>query len=485
MDSSTSSIVSALGGGSGIDMGKLAGDLAQARFAAQVKQLETRSELMETRISAASTLKSQLSQLASALGDRIRSGDLAPTATATNPGIATATLAPGSAPRGSYSLEVNSLAASQTLAGKSYAAADSLVGAGSLTFTFGTVAGTGFTADANRGPVSVAVTAQDTLATLADKISASGSGISAYVATGPAGAQLVMKGADGAASGFTVTGAGASHSGTDIFGRPRPANPGNINFLDWHPASDSGQLKQTARDAAFQLDGIAMTSPTNKVSGLANGLTLTLTGTNPGAPTQIAFATRDKDISGLMKDLTGALNEIVGALGESANPLGGELGNDAGARALKRSLSALAGTVVMPQAAAGEPRTLADLGLVLGRDGTFRLDEARLDKALADAPAATGAMFTTGFHGVYAALDKLSRAIGNSGDPGSLGGSITRYTKAKAEIAERLSAVAEKQEALRAQLAKSFTWADRDISASQSTLSFLKNQVALWNAPRD
>jgi flagellar hook-associated protein 2 len=91
-------------------------------------------------------------------------------------------------------------------------------------------------------------------------------------------------------------------------------------------------------------------------------------------------------------------------------------------------------------------------------------------------------MFTTGLYGVYATLDKFARTIGNSGDPGSLGGSITRYTKAQGEIAQKLTAIAGKQEALRAQLARNFTWADRDISASQSTLSFLQGQIDAWNA---
>ena len=478
MDSSTSSIVNALGGGSGVDMVQLASDLSQARFAAQVQQLEKRSELMETRISAASALKNQLSQLASALGDRIRGGELAPAGAVAQPGVATVSMASGATPRGSFSLEVTQLASSQTLAARPYAAADSLVGEGTLSLRFGTVQGTGFTADAARAPVDITVTAQDTLATLADKITATGSGITAYVATGPAGAQLVLKAPEGAVNGFTLTGTGASAGGG-------AAAPGNIDYLDWTPAGDSGQLKQVAGDAAFRLDGIDMTSASNKVTGLAGGMALTLTGTNPGAPTQIAFASQDGAITDLMKDLVSALNEIAAQLNESANPLGGELGNDAGARALRRSLSALAGTVIQPGAAAGEPRTLGDLGLSLNRDGTFQLDEARLGRALTDSPAATGALFTTGLYGVYATLDKLSRSIGNSGDPGSLGGSITRYTKAKQDLAERLSDVAEKQEALRTQLSRSFTWADRDIAGSQSTLSFLKNQIAVWNAARD
>lgn len=192
MDTATSSIIGALGGGSGVEMVKLASDLSQARFAAQIAELEERSELMETRISAAATLKSQLSQLASALGDRLRGGELAPAGSVARPGIATVELAPGSTQRGSFSLDVTQLAASQTLASNAHPAAGSLVGKGTLTLQFGTVQGTTFAADAAREPIAIAVTAHDTLATLADKITATGSGITAYVAPGASGAQLVL-----------------------------------------------------------------------------------------------------------------------------------------------------------------------------------------------------------------------------------------------------------------------------------------------------
>ncbi|QQN75499.1 hypothetical protein [Croceicoccus sp. YJ47] len=51
MDSSTTSIVSALGAGSGVDMAKLASDLAAARFASKIAQLENRAETLDLRIS--------------------------------------------------------------------------------------------------------------------------------------------------------------------------------------------------------------------------------------------------------------------------------------------------------------------------------------------------------------------------------------------------------------------------------------------------
>ena len=477
MDSSTTSIVTALGAGSGVDMAKLAIDLSAARFAAQVQQLESRSELMETRISAASALKSQLSQLASALGDRIRTGDLAPKAAISNAAVASVSVAPGSSAKGSYSLEVTQLARGQVLASKSYAATDSLVGEGTLTVTFGTQSGSTFTADGSRNAIDISVSSTDTLSTLAAKINASGSGLTAYVANTASGAQLVTKGPEGAANAFTLTGSGASATGSP--------SAGAIDYVNWSPATDAGQRTQGALDAAFQFDGVAMTSHTNKVANLPEGLSLTLAATNPGAPATISFGSTDTGIKALMEDFAAALNDVTAQLKESANPQGGELGADPGARALKRMLRSLTTQIVTPGAAPGEASTLADLGLSFTREGTFRIDSDRLSKTLTDNPQAAAAMFTTGVHGVYATIDKLSRDAGSFGNPGSLGGSISRYEKRNAAIEEKLADIADKQAALREQMVKQFTAADRRVASSQSTLTFLRSQIDAWNAGRE
>lgn len=469
----TSSIIGALGGGSGVDMVKLASDLSAARFAPKVQQLTSRSDLLDLRISAAAKLKSQLAQLASALGDRVRGSGLAPAVSVANTAVATATAAPGVRVDGSYSLEVTKLATNQIVASKPYASPEALIGEGTLSIAFGAVNPAGFVADPERMPVSISVAPTDTLAQLASKISASGSGLTAYVVTGSAGAQLVVRGATGEANGFVLSGSGANASGTGVAGR--------IDYLDWAPATDNGQLKQSAGDAALLFDGVAMTRADNRIDGLPGGLSLTLTGTNSGAPTRVAAAPKTDAIATVMTDLVAALNDIAGQLQESAKAIGGELGNDSGARSLKRSLASLAAVVVMPNAPAGSPRTLADLGLSFGRDGSFRLDSQRLTQTLNADPQGAVAMFTPGLFGVYATLDKLARSAGLSGDPGSLGGSISRYQRQREQVGEQLGQIAERQEALRTQLSKQFTRSDMRVSASQGTLSFLQGQIAAWN----
>lgn len=474
MDQSVSSIVSRLGGGSGVDMVKLAEDLAVARFAPQIARLEERSDTLEARISAASTLRSQLSQLASALGDRIRTGDLAPEPRIGNPAVARVSVVPGLSPGGSYQLEVTRLAGSQTLAMSSFGAATDPVGEGTLTLRFGTVNGASFTADGAQAPVEIVLTAADTLQSLAGKINAAGSGVTAYVANGANGAQLVLKGAEGAQNGFVIEASSAAAI-------PSLA-PGDLTYLAWTPTTDSGQLRQTAQDAAFNFDTVAMTSASNRVTGLPGGFALELIATNAGNPTTITFGDRSKQVAGVMADLVAALNDITAQLRDSAAPLGGELGNDPGARRLKAAFAALSSQVIMPNAAEGEPRTLGDLGLSLNRDGSFRLDTARLDDTLTADPTGAAAMFTTGLFGVFATIDNLARATAAVGDPGSLAGSISRYEAQIERNQEALARIAEQQDAMRERMTKTFVAADQRISLSNSTLDFLRSQIDVWNA---
>jgi flagellar hook-associated protein 2 len=467
-----SSILTALGAGSGVDYGKLATDLAAASFAGQRDQLTARKEKLEAQVSAAGQLRGALSSLASALGDRIRNGDLAPRGELGNPAIARVGVLPGSTPRGQFALEVTGLAQGQTLLSRNFASGDALVGEGTLTLRFGTVDGGNFTAAAGRAPVAITLTAADTVATLATKINRAGAGVSAYVAQGPGGAQLVMKGAEGAANGFVLETTSAASD----------PQAGDIGYLGWTAASPGTLLRAAARDAAFQLDGVARTSPSNRVTGLPGGFTLSLTGTNPGAPTALTFGSNASAITSVVGDLVAALNDLTGQVNTLAAPVGGALGSDPGARELKRDLAALAGQVIMPGAVSGEPRTLADLGVVLNRDGSFRLDIARLAAALETNADAVAAMFTTGASGVFATFDRLARETNLAANAGSLGGSLARIEKQLSANGARLVKIAEQQEALRERLAREFNASEKRVAASQSTLAFLRQQVDIWSA---
>jgi flagellar hook-associated protein 2 len=474
MENPGGTIISRLGAGSGVDFIQLAEDLSQATFDFRRNDLRSRNAVLEARISSAALLRSTLTGLAGALGDRLRNGDLSPRASIANPAVASVATTPGLPPSGRYSLEVTQLARAQTLASRSFSAASDPVGEGTLTIRFGTIDAATFTPDMAQDPLEIAVGPGDTLAVLASRISSqSGGELSAYVAEGTGGAQLVVKGREGAANGFVIEASSAS---------PTPsATPGDLTYLAWDPASDVGELRAAALDAVYLFDTIERRSASNTVTGLPEGLTLNLTATNIGAPTMISFSNNSGAIASVMSDFTAALNDLANLLNEEGAVLGGTLGNDAGARELRRDLARLTTRTVMPNAAEGEPSTLADLGLRLNREGTFELDPARLEQTLAASPEGVAAMFTTGPFGVFATIDRLARDNSLRSDPGSLGGSLVRYEAQVERNEEKLARIAEDQENLRARLTRDFVAAERRIAASQSTLGFLQQQIEAWN----
>ena len=463
----TSSIVQTLGGGSGIDMAGLAEGLATAQFAARIDRNTAKSEEVDRQITAASTIKNQITQLASAVGERVRTGDLSAQPVIANGAVAAVSrgIVTGS---GSYTLEVTSLAAAQVLSSPPIAAPTGAVGSGSLTLRFGTIAGTTFSEDPAHAAVTITVPSGASLADVAGAINASGAGVSAYVLTGSDGAHLMLKGPSGENNAFVL-------EATET-----PGEEG-LAALAWTPAAAPARRLANAASAAFTLDGLAMTSASNTISDIVPGLNLSLTGTNAGAPTTIRFGDPGSAVTAFMNDLTSALNELAGELGKDTNPQGGDLARDPGTRALRRALAQLAGSVVMPGAAPGAPRTLADLGLATNRDGTYRLDTARLAATINSSPAGVSAMMTNGIHGVYATIDKLSRSANAISDPGTLGGSLIRLTAQKLKLASEKTGLADAQEKLRAQFVARFAATDSRVGASRATLSFLQNQVAAWN----
>ena len=465
--SATSQLVTALGGGTGIDMAALAETLAAAQFAAKTDRLSNQSDKLDKEISSASSIKAALVNLSSSLGERVRTGDLSPQPTVANGSVASGSLSGTARPKGTFSLEVTALASAQTLTSPPLAASTTTVGSGTLTLRFGNTAANSFTEDTTHAPVTITIAPGATLASVAASINGAGAGVSAYVAQTTAGAQLVLKGQSGAKNGFVL-------EATETVGDPGLAN------LAWTAGGGAARLKGTSADAAYSIDGLPMSAASNTITDAIPGLNLSLTGTNTGFPTTVTFSDPASAISTAMQDFVSALNEVASSLKSAVDPLTGDLSQDPAARSLQRALAQFGSTVIMPNATGNEPKTLAEIGLATQRDGTFKLDTARLTSALKADPNGVSAMFTNGLYGVYASFDSLARNATSTTNPGSLGGSITRYTKLKSKIGEQKSSLAAKQEAMRSQLVSRFGKLNANVGTSKSTLSYLQNQITSW-----
>ena len=472
MNVSASNIANSLGIGSGIDLTGLASQLAEAQFAGRNARLTQKSETLERQISLAGSIRSSLSQFASALGDRLRTGDLAPAPSITNSAVAKVSAPVGSQGKGIYSLEVTQLAKTQTMTTPTYAGSTASVGAGTMTIRFGATSNAGFTEDTARTPLELTFAPGATLAEVAGAINSQNAGLSAYVAETEAGAQLVIKGAEGAKNGFVI----------DV--AEDAAEPG-LSALAWRPGSDPARLVQASADAKYTLDGIARTSASNTIDRAAPGLSFELTATNVGAPATVTFSNSKSALTSVMQDITGALNEIAKSLREAVDPKTGDLSRDTGARTLSRTLSGLGTIEIMPNAPAGSPRTLAELGLSIGRDGSYTLDTKRLTEVIERDAAGVSAMFTTGINGVFSTIDRIARANTISTDPGSLGGSIARFQSQSQTVGRDLEKLNEQMETLRATMVARFAKVDSKVAASQSTLSFLQSQIDVWNSQKN
>ena len=467
--SASSAILTSLNGSNGIDWNTLATNLSAAQFANQTDRLSSKSDTLDKQISAAGNLRSSLLTLATSLGDRVRSGDLSPQPTL-SAAVATPTLSGAATPKGSYTFEVTQLAAAQALVSPAVASSSAAVGSGSLTIRFGTVSGGAFTEDTAKTPANITVAAGATIGDVAKAINLANAGVTAYVANTTDGPKLMVKGAEGAANGFVIE------------ATEEPTDPGLAQFA-WNPAMGSAnRLITGARDANYKLDGLAMSSTSNVVKEAIPGLDLTLTATNAGAPATLTFADNSATIKSAMTDLVSALNELVSQVRTATDPVSGDLARDGGALALKRALSGLSGQVIMPSAAAGAPRTLADLGVSLQRDGSFLLDGTKLSSTLKADPTGVAAMFTNDLDGVYGTVDALSRKMASTSDTFSLAASVSRYTGLKAKVKTDLTSLSDKQELFRQQLVTRFSKTQTAVSASTSTLSFLKNQIDAWNS---
>ena len=92
---------------------------------------------------------------------------------------------------------------------------------------------------------------------------------------------------------------------------------------------------------------------------------------------------------------------------------------------------------------------------------------------------------TPGINGIFATIDRIARNNAMSSDPGSLAGSVSRYTALSQDLSEDLTELAEKQEALRSSMVARFSASEARITSSQSTLDFLKSQIEVWNSQRN
>ncbi|MDH4554446.1 A-type flagellar hook-associated protein 2 [Pseudomonas sp. BN417] len=389
--------------GSGVNIDSIVSALVNAERAPKDAQLARVEKATTTKFTALGQLKGALSEFQTALKDLNKSSLFENrSATSSDSTLLTAT-ATKSALAGTYSIKVSQLATGSKVGTAALASdykvptnADADGIAGKLTVKVG-ASDTGTDVEIAEGATLTEV--RDAINTqLKDK------GVTANLLSNPSDGttRLVLSSSkSGAGNDIQITSSDPDLSSLTIGG-------GTLSSAD--PASSG--IIEAARNAKFIIDGLELESASNSVTGAIPEVTLELkavsTDKNPSSTLTI-----DQDKSGVkanIKKFVDAYNKVVTtsnqltsvvSAGDGKAPVTGGLVGDATVRTL---LGGIRNTLVEPADQEGIS-VLADLGIATQKDGTLKIDDTKLDKALKDNFEQVAGFFT-GDKGLMSRLDK-------------------------------------------------------------------------------
>jgi flagellar hook-associated protein 2 len=477
-------IFGTLGVGSGLDTRTLVRDLVAAERAPATQVLDQRQARVEARISALGQFRSALSALTSALAQRINAGSVSAQPRVSDPSVLSLSVAPGQT-LAAQSVRVDALATAQTLTAAPVADAGATIGTGTITIRFGTVAGTteptGFAAGSVPDLVVAIGPGQASLTGIRDAIASAavsaGAPLSASIATDPAGARLVLRGATGEGAGFTVETSGDAA----------------LEAFRFAPGGASGLTRAVAAaDARVTVDGVTLRRTSNSIADALPGARLTLLKAAPGEPVTISAARDPQELASVVRDVAGALDELA-AIGRdlsrrgSATAPAGALVADSTTR---RVLQSLGGLVTRPllDGPEGTATRLSDIGVTLTREGGIRVDEARLARAAEDSPGAIEAIVRAlgeprgilSPGGPLARMEaELSQAVnGRFGQPSALAREADAIARERAALDQRIARFEE-------QTRRQFQALDTAVGRTRDLERFLRTQIDIWFGNRD
>lgn len=462
MTSVSSSILTALGAGSGIDTNSLVTSLVSATKEPRQTAITNRQSLNSARISALASASSSLDTFADALNSLLSGTGYSGTPASNDTSIVAVSALPGGTPAGlPAQIVVNQLASARTLASTpvSGATASTAVGEGQLTLTVGGSSAT-ITIDSTNNSYTG----------LAAAINNAGLGVTASVVTDTQGTRLVMKGPTGAANDFSLT----SVSGTDL-----------AKFA-WS-GTNSVTMASTGdpKDAVVLLDGVEQHYASNTIDTAIANLRIDLNKAAPGTSVTLATTEPTTSMRDLMVEFVDAYNTLTKALNTATatgadSSTAGVLNGESSIRDMKRQLSQM---VSAQLTGTGTYKTLNDLGVSTNRDGTLALDTKVLDKAIAADPKAITQMLNPSVKtatniGLAGLMDSVRDRIQESDGP--LATAQAKYKALAADLTKQLDKLDTQMTNYQDQLTKVYSAMETRLSAFKATQSYLQQQVALW-----
>lgn len=474
--------LTSLGIGSGVDLNTMLTQLV-AIERRPLEQMRAEANKLQTKVSSFGQIQGLVSRVQDA-ANKLKGTSLWSQSVAKSSNEAVVTAVGGSsAAAGTYSVSVTSLAAAQTLAtGTTFADANALIGAGTLTLEVGrwNAGEAAFTPKAGSSAVALEVTAADTVQTVRDKINGLGAGVTASIVNDANGTRLALRStATGADNGFRLR-------ADDLDGSPTDAAALSRLAFDPPTGTTGLLLSQAGADAVANVNGIAVTSASNELSGVVEGLTLRLRGTTaaPGtAPADIDVSSDRSAIGEAIKGLATTYGELAKAIAEQtrydpASRVGGPLQGDS---AVGGVLARLRGVINGNSGASAAFSRLSDIGLELQRDGTLAVDGAKLDKALSNLDGLKRA-FTNSDPLVVANEGFARRFATLAGDLLAVDGSLTTRSeglrKLLSQNSEKQTRLEERVERYQQRLTQQFTAMDSNLARLNALNSYVTQQLA-------
>jgi flagellar hook-associated protein 2 len=374
--------ISSLGLGSGVLNSDLVDQLVQAERAPTENRLTQKTEQTQALLSAYGKLRSAVTELRLPMRQLSAPDNLkAFSASSSNEGIGVS-VDSTKASRGTYSVEVTSLAGAQALASRDvFADRDATsVGQGTLTLNVGDKT-TNLTIDSSN----------DTLQGLANAINDSDAGVSAGVIDTGNGFQLVLSADEtGTANAVSISVSGDT-GGTDT------DNQGLSRFAFNTGMDTDAGLQETiaASDAVMKINGVEVTRSTNSFENVIDGLTfdITETGSSTIKVQQDLGAVADR-VQGFVDKFNSLQSTIDSLAGFNAEAgVGSLLTGDSTVRSIQNQLRQVL-TRVVPGLENSSVRSLADVGITTNFEtGGLEFDRARFEEQLKNNPDDVTALF--------------------------------------------------------------------------------------------
>jgi len=475
--------ISSAGIGSGLNVTDIVSKLMSVERQ-PITNLQSQQSSIKSQISALGQLKSLLSTLQTSAENFSTDRKMLTLSASFADATVGSAAVTNSAVQGSYSLEVTKLASQQKLSSGAFTSPTTSLGSGSgsMTIEFGSVnaANGAFTTNADRAAVTINLSAdQMTPAGVRDAINAANQGVSAsLINDGTSTRVVITNNQTGAKQSMRISVSDPDGNNTDNNG---------LSALAYDPAVASGSGKNmtqlsAAGDAAFSIDGLALTSSSNTISNVMDGVTLTLTKTNAGSPTTIKVAQDDTAIKSTINSFITAYNALATQLNamtkyDASTKTAGILQGDATARSIQQQLRSTVTTAF----GSGSTSRLADVGISLQTDGTLKLDDTRFSNAFGSNRSAVLSLFTkdasgTSGKGLGGTMDSLiDRMINVDGTLTTRTDGMNTHVK---NIDKQINSIESRLEQVQARYERQYSALDVTVSKANSLTAYLTQQLS-------